>query len=356
MAGKSCDTIKATRGHTGALDFHALPHAERFRHLLKARRVLVADGATATNLFCAGLESGSSPELLNVDNPDGIIANHEAMVMAGADIILTNSFGGTANRLKLHGAADRVSELNREAARLARRVADRAERNVLVAGSMGPTGDIMQPVGDLAHEDAVRVFREQALGLASGGADVIWIETMSSIEEAEAAIEGAGPAGVPLVCTMTFDTNGRTMMGVTPEQAADHFATAPLAAFGANCGNGFGELVAAVAAMNTSRTCRHPLVAKANCGIPEYVDGAIRYSGTPELMGLYARLARDAGASIVGGCCGSAPKHIAAIRESLQGYSPGRAPALADIEATLGLARVVPASGRQRVRRSRRRQ
>ena len=228
------------------------------------------------------------------------------------------------------------------------------ERDILVAGSAGPTGDLMQPVGDLAHEDAVRAFREQALGLASGGADVIWIETMSSIEETEAAIEGAAPAGLPLVCTMTFDTNGRTMMGVTPEQAADHFATAPLAAFGANCGNGFGELIAAVAAMNTLTTCRHPLVAKANCGIPEYVDGAIRYTGTPELMGLYARLARDAGASIVGGCCGSAPDHVTAIRESLQDYSPGPAPDLADIEAALGLARAAPA-GRQRVRRSRRR-
>ncbi len=318
--------------------------------------MLVADGATATNLFSAGLEPGSSPELLNVDSPDAIIAHHEAMVMAGADIILTNSFGGTANRLKLHGAADRVNELNRAAARLARRAADRAGHSVLVAGSMGPTGDIMAPVGDLAHEDAVRAFHEQALGLASGGVDVIWIETMSSIGEVEAAIEGAAPAGVPLVCTMTFDTNGSTMMGVTPERAADHFATAPLAAFGANCGNGFGELVAAVAAMNASGRCRHPLVAKANCGIPEYVDGTIRYSGTPCMMGRYARLARDAGASIVGGCCGSAPKHIAAIRESLQDYSQGERPDLAVIEATLGLARAGPAPGeRRRVRRSRRR-
>ncbi|MDE0239909.1 MAG: betaine--homocysteine S-methyltransferase [bacterium] len=336
------------------MDFHAVPHAERFRRLLQTRGVLVADGATGTNLFRAGLESGSSPELLNIDNPEGVMANHEAMIMAGADIILTNSFGGTANRLKLHGAADRVRELNREAARLARAVADRSERSILVAGSMGPTGDIMQPVGDLAHDDAVRAFREQALGLASGGADVIWIETMSSIEETEAAIEGAAPAGLPLVCTMTFDTNGRTMMGVTPEHAADHFATAPLAGFGANCGNGFGELVAAIAAMNTSQTCRHPLVAKANCGIPEYVDGRIRYSGTPEIMGVYARLARDAGASIIGGCCGSAPEHITAIRESLQDYSPGPAPELADIEAILGLSRAAPAHGRKRVRRSRR--
>ena len=315
----------------------------------------MADGATATNLFCAGLEAGGSPELLNIDNPDGVIANHETMVNAGADIILTNSFGGTANRLKLHGATDRVGELNEAAARLARTAADRAERGVLVAGSMGPTGDLMQPVGDLTHADAVRAFREQALGLASGGADMIWIETMSSIEETEAAIEGAALTDLPVICTMTFDTNGRTMMGVTPEQAAHHFAAAPLAGFGANCGNGFGELVAAVGAMNTSTACRHPLVAKANCGLPQYVDGEISYSGTPELMGVYARLARDAGASIIGGCCGSAPQHIAAIRASLDGYSPGPAPSLEDIEAALGLSRAAPTPDKQRIRRSRRR-
>ncbi len=318
--------------------------------------MLVADGATATNLFCAGLEAGGAPELLNIDNPDGVMTHHETMIRAGADIILTNSFGGTANRLKLHGAADRVGEISQAAARLARAVADRAERSVLVAGSIGPTGDLMQPVGDLAHEDAVRAFREQALGLASGGADVIWIETMSSIEETEAAIEGAAATDLPLICTMTFDTNGRTMMGITPEQAANHFATAPLAGFGANCGNGFGELVAAVAAMKASATCRHPLVAKANCGLPQYVDGAISYSGTPQLMGIYARLARDAGASIIGGCCGSAPQHIAAIRASLEDYSPGPTPELADIEAVLGLARgAAPSPDNQRVRRSRRR-
>lgn len=303
------------------------------------------DGATATNLFMAGLETGASPELWNVDRPDLVAANHEAMVAAGADIILTNSFGGTANRLKLHDAADHVVELNRAAAILARSVADRAGRPVLVAGAMGPTGEIMKPVGELRHEEAVRAFRKQARGLAEGGADMIWIETMSAIEEATAAIEGAA-------------ANGRTMMGVTPEDAVGFCSSCgqQLAAFGANCGNGFGELVAAVAAMDTVSQGRHLLVAKANCGVPEYIDGEIRYTGTPETMKTYARLARDAGASFIGGCCGSTPSHVAAIADALRDYRPRGRPDLQDIEEALGLARITPPAGsQQRIRRSRRR-
>ena len=320
--------------------------------------MLVVDGATATNLFMAGLETGASPELWNVDRPDLVAANHEAMVAAGADIILTNSFGGTANRLRLHDAADHVIELNRSAATLARSVADRTGRPVLVAGAMGPTGEIMRPVGELGREEAVRAFRKQARGLAEGGADMIWIETMSAIEEAAAAIEGAAASGLPMVCTLTFDTNGRTMMGVTPEDAMGFCASCaqPLTAFGANCGNGFGELVAAIAAMDTVSLGCHPLVAKANCGVPEYIDGEIRYTGTPETMKIYARLARDAGASIIGGCCGSTPTHVAAIADALRDYRPRGRPELQDIEEALGLTRITPPPGsQQRIRRSRRR-
>ncbi len=337
------------------MDYLDLPPADRFGHLLETRDVLVADGATGTNLFEAGLGSGDSPELWNVDRPHTVTANHEAMAAAGADIILTNSFGGNAMRLKLHGAAHRVGELNRAAAALARGVADRCGRPLLVAGTMGPTGEIMRPVGDLGREDAVDAFREQAQALAQGGADVIWVETMSAIEEAAAAVEGASSSGLPVVCTMTFDTNGRTMMGVTPEDAVGFCDSCeePLAAFGANCGNGFGELVAAVAAMDTVAQGRHVLVAKANCGIPEYIDGEIRYSGTPEAMKVYARLARDAGAVIVGGCCGSTPGHIAALAAAAREHRPGRRPDLSDIDAALGLSRIAGAAGRRRPRRRR---
>ena len=339
------------------MNLAALPPADRLRFLLGERELLVADGATGTNLFAAGLEAGAAPELWNIDHPDRVVANHEAMVSAGADIIQTNSFGGTAHRLKLHGAQQRVTELNRTAAALARSVADRAARPVLVAGTAGPTGEIMEPVGELRHADAVMAFREQARALADGGADFIWVETMSAMEEAAAAIEGAASCGLPIVCTMTFDTNGRTMMGVTPEDALGFCASRrePLEAFGANCGNGFGELVAAIAAMDAVSDGRHVLVAKANCGVPEYIDGEICYSGTPEAMRTYARLARDAGASIIGGCCGSTPLHVAALAEALQGYRPRSRPDLAKIEARLGLSRIAPREGAGRRTRRRRR-
>lgn len=341
-----------------ALNFLDLPHADRFGYLLGERGVLVADGATGTNLFTAGLETGASPELWNIDRPEFVIANHEAMVAAGADIILTNSFGGTANRLKLHCATDRVIEVNRCASALARSVADKAGRPLLVAGSMGPTGEIMEPVGELGYREAVLAFGEQANALALGGADMIWIETMSAIEEAAAAIESTAGSGLPVICTMTFDTNGRTMMGTTPEEAMGFCVSCrqPLAAFGANCGNGFGELVAAIAAMDKVSGGQQILIAKANCGVPEYIDGEIRYSGTPETMQSYARLARDAGATIIGGCCGSTPSHIAALAEALKDYRPRHRPDLADIETALGLARVTPpATLVKRIRRSRRR-
>ncbi|MBC6441069.1 MAG: betaine--homocysteine S-methyltransferase [Rhodospirillales bacterium] len=336
----------------------SLPHDARLGHLLAERDVLIADGATGTNLFARGLETGDAPELWNVDHPDRVLDHHRCMVEAEADIILTNSFGGTRNRLKLHQAHDRVTELNLAAARLARQIADAADHPVLVSGSMGPTGEIMVPVGELTHEEATAAFGEQAAALAEGGADMIWIETMSSEEEARAAIEGSESSGLPIVCTMTFDTNGRTMMGVTPEGAANFFgASQPrLAACGANCGNGFGELVAAVAGIGAACEADRVLIAKANCGLPEYVDGEIRYSGTPEIMRTYARLARDAGARIIGGCCGSTPEHVAAMADELRGYVPGERPDLAVIESVLGLNRVAPppdAEGRKR--RSRRR-
>jgi methionine synthase I (cobalamin-dependent) len=336
---------------------HDLPHGERLGHLLAEREVLIADGATGTNLFARGLETGDAPELWNVDFPERVLDHHQAMVRAGADLILTNTFGGTRHRLKLHKSQDRVAELNRAAAVLARKAADEADHPVLVAGSMGPTGEIMQPVGELDPADAADAFGDQAVALAEGGADVLWIETMSSTEEAAAAIEGAAKTGLPIVCTMTFDTNGRTMMGITPEGAAAFYAASQpsLAACGANCGNGFGELVAAVAGIDAAAEGSQVLVAKANCGNPEYVDGEIRYTGTPEIMKNYARLARDAGARIIGGCCGSTPEHIAALVEALRDHKRRERPTLEIIEGELGLSRVAPRQdGETRTRRSRR--
>ena len=340
------------------MTFESLPRHERIGHLLAVRPYLVADGATGTNLFARGLETGDAPELWNDDHPERILEHHQAMIEAGSDIILTNSFGGTRHRLKLHKAETRAAALNRRAAALAREVAEAAPRPILVAGSIGPTGEIIEPIGALAKDDAVAAFREQAEALAVGGADLIWIETMSSKEEAGAAIEGAAGCGLPIVCTMTFDTNGRTMMGLTPEAVAGFYDSCEprLAACGANCGNGFGELVAAVAGIAGACGTDRVLVAKANCGVPQYVDGEIRYTGTPELMKTYARFARDAGARIIGGCCGSTPQHIAALVEALDGYDPGPRPSLEAIDGALGLNRVAVPEGSRRERRSRRRE
>ncbi len=331
------------------MKFATVPHSERFAYLLGRHDSLIADGATGTNLFDRGLETGESPELWNLDRPESVSANHREMVSAGAQILLTNSFGGSAARLRLHGAHDHVGVINRRAAELARQVADSADHPVLVAGSIGPTGELLVPLGDMSREDAAEMFREQAQALVAGGVDLLWVETMSSEEEATEAVEAASTTGLPVICTMTFDTHGRTMMGITPEDAGEFFERSPAAAGGANCGNGFGELVLAVSRMKQACASGTILVAKANCGLPEYVDGQIRYNGTPALMKTYARLARDAGARIIGGCCGSTPEHIRAIVDALEGYVPGSLPGVEKIASSLGLVERPAARRRQRV-------
>src|ERR1700723_294315 len=287
---------------------------DRLTPLLAERPWLLADGATGSNLFHRGLTSGDAPELWNSEHPERIAELQRAFVEAGADIILTNSFGGTRYRLKLHGAEDRVAELNEAAARISRAEADRPGRVVLVGGSIGPTGEILEPLGPLSLDAARQAFAEQALALARGGADLLWIETMSSIEETEAAIAGAESSGLPVVATLSFDTNGRTMMGITPSELAGLHRRHNLAACGSNCGTGPSELVACIVNLATASDPSAVLVAKANCGIPQFVDGEIRFNGTPELMAQYACLSLDSGARIIGGCCGTTPDHLRVMR------------------------------------------
>ena len=309
---------------------------DRLTPLLAQRPWLLADGATGSNLFARGLTSGEAPELWNTEHPQRISELQRRFIEAGADIILTNSFGGNRHRLKLHQAEHRVAELNEAATRLARAEADRADRSVLVAGSIGPTGEILEPLGPLSAAEARDSFAEQAAALARGGADILWIETMSSAEETEAAIGGARGTGLPIVTTLSFDTNGRTMMGLTPAELAGLSRRHHLAACGSNCGVGAAELVASIvnlAAADPSAI----LVAKANCGIPQYVDGEIRFNGTPQLMAEYARLAFDAGARIIGGCCGTTPEHLRAMRETLESHVRGPRPSIETIEARLGV-------------------
>jgi len=310
---------------------------DRLTRLLETRDWLLLDGATGTNLFAMGLEAGYPPELWNVEFPDRIRALHQGFVDSGSDVILTNSFGGTSYRLKLHGSQDRVYELNKRAAELAREVADACTREIIVAGSVGPTGELLVPVGPLTHEDAVAAFEEQGRGLLDGGADVLWAETISSEEEMAAIAEAAGNLGATLCGTLSFDSAGRTMMGVTSSGYAgmqDRLATKPLA-FGANCGTGAPDLMRTVLGL-TEAAPDAIVIAKANAGIPKYVDGAIEYDGTPETMAEYAMLARDAGARLIGGCCGTRNPHLKAMRAALEAHTPGERPTLDRIREVLG--------------------
>jgi 5-methyltetrahydrofolate--homocysteine methyltransferase len=307
--------------------------------LLGEKAVLLADGATGTTFFGMGLQSGDAPELWNSDFPERVASHYQAFVDAGSDLILTNSFGGTRYRLQLHGAEDRVGELNRKAASILREVVDAAGREIIVAGSIGPSGEILAPLGSMQPEEAVAAFAEQALALEAGGADVIWIETMSSQEEVELAVEGARQTRLPIVFTMSFDTNGRTMMGVGAADLMGLQRRLGVTACGTNCGIGAAEVVATILNLRAVGDAggEDPiLVAKANCGIPEFIGGEIHYNGTPEIMARYAVMARDAGARIVGGCCGTSPEHVAAMRRALDSTPPGPPPDMNDVQRELG--------------------
>lgn len=316
--------------------------ANRFLQLLETKPFLMLDGATGTNLFQMGLMTGDAPELWNFEHPEKIEQLHQSFVDAGSDLFLTNSFGGTRYRLKLHDAQDRVYEINCEAAKIARRVADRAMkekgRPVIVAGSMGPTGELYEPLGPLSISDGADAFAEQARALADGGVDVLWIETMSSREEVTAAVKGAAVTGLPFVTTCSFDTNGRTMMGLTPAEFARfvHELEPKPVAYGANCGVGAPDLVLTITQLAKASQPGDIIIAKGNCGIPYYEEGHIRYNGTPTLMAEYAKLVRDSGARLVGGCCGTSPEHLASIRQSLDTHQPGEAPSVETIVARLG--------------------
>ena len=309
---------------------------DKLTQMIVQKGYLLADGATGTNLFNLGLQAGEPPEFWNTDEPDKILALYQGAVSAGSDLFLTNSFGGNASRLKLHNAQARAYELSKVAAELGREVADKAGRQVLVAGSMGPTGEIMGAAGALSHESAVEMFQETAQGLIDGGADILWVETISAPEEYAAAAEAIHNIGAPWVGTMSFDTAGRTMMGMTSEAMAEMVAGMEHgpAAFGANCGVGASDLLRTVHGF--ADKADRPIVAKGNAGIPKYNDGHIHYDGTPAVMAKYALLARDVGASVIGGCCGTMPEHLRAMREALDSQPKGDKPTLEQITQAMG--------------------
>jgi 5-methyltetrahydrofolate--homocysteine methyltransferase len=288
---------------------------EDFLSRLKSDRVAVADGAMGTMLQSVGLPVGASPEAWLLENPDPVCGVHRAYVEAGADLILTCTFGGTRTRLKRPGRSDRVTEVNRRAVEVAREAAgDRA----YVAGDIGPLGEFLAPMGKITYEQAVDIFAEQARALAEAGVDVLYIETMSDLNEARAAVEGAQQvsSGVPITITLSFDRNGWTNMGVSPEQAAKTLLAIGVDGIGANCGATLEMTEGALAKIHEV-AAQAILIAKPNAGKPRMVKREEVYDATPADMAEYARKFVALGARIVGGCCGSTPEHIRAIAQAM---------------------------------------
>lgn len=289
-----------------------------FLKRLESGSVLVADGATGTNLQKMGLKAGIIPEELVLDHPETILKLESDFVAAGSDIILTCTFGGTRLRMKESKYADRVEEVNRSAAQLARQAAS-ARDGVLVGGSMGPTGLLMKPFGPLTPEEATTAFAEQAKALAEGGVDLLVIETMFALEEADAAFEGArSVTDLPIVVSFSYDRGVRTMMGVKPVDVLKHYREKGAAVIGANCGTTLENMEKVIQEYAESRQ-GFPLWAKPNAGLPRLVSNQSVYDTTPEAMAEFARKYVALGARIVGGCCGSTPEHVAAIAQAVKG-------------------------------------
>ena len=289
----------------------------RLQALIGDRTPVLVDGGMGTLLQDSGLEGGAAGELWNVERPEAIRACHEAYAAAGAWLLTTNTFGGSRPRLQMHGLEDRVHELNRAAAAIARDVAD--AHGVLVAGDLGPTGELLEPLGTMSAEEAQALFEEQLLGLRDGGIDVVLIETMSDLGEVLAAVAAARSVvpDLPVIATLSFDTNLRTMMGVRPGDAVTQLAAAGVDAVGANCGRGPEEMAAIAAQMAEARPEGLLLVAQSNAGLPQVVGDHFEYDATPADLAEHARDLHKLGIDLIGGCCGSTPAHIAAMRDAV---------------------------------------
>lgn len=287
--------------------------------LLADRRLL--DGGYGWLLPEHGLAAGECAELLNVERPEVVGGLHEDFAKSGARLLTTNTFGGTRPRLDGYGLGDRVHELNRAGAAVAREVADR--HGALVAGCVGPTGELLEPMGALTPEQAQAHFAEQIAGLVEGGADLILIETMSDLGEAEAALAAAREAapGLPVIVAFSFDTNLHTMMGLSPAAAVEAMVRAGADAVGANCGRGPEELEQIVAAMVGARDelgVDLPILAQSNAGLPQVSGDGFVYDVDPAGMADHSARLRDLGVDLIGSCCGSTPAHTAAIADRLR--------------------------------------
>ena len=285
---------------------------------LLEKSALASDGAMGTMLQEAGLTDGGSPELWNVERPEEIEKILEAYASAGASFITTNTFGGTRGRLGMHGLESRVEELNKAGAAIARKVADR-HPGVFVMGDIGPSGDLMEPMGTLTLESGKELFAEQIRGLVAGGVDAILIETMSDLGEVEAAVNAAHEVAPELqvIVTLSFDTNLRTMMGVKPAAAVTQLAAMGVRIIGANCGRGVDEMLLIAKDLVSARPEGVFIITQSNAGLPKLQGDVFIYDGSPEDMADYARQMVELGVNIIGSCCGSTPAHTRAIASTL---------------------------------------
>ena len=346
------------------------------RRRLEERGYLLADGAMGTRLMESGLAEGALPERWNRDRADDVVAIHGSYIEAGSDIVLTNSFGGTRPRLAMHGAEGELEELNMAAVACVRRAIEKHKgRDVFVAGSMGPTGEMISPLGKLSEAEMEGMYYEQACALLKGGADMLWIETQSDLGEMRCAMRAAGRVGLPYSVTVSFDTAGRTMFGISPEEFGDFclgFAGGSsgdtsggsLWGMGLNCG-----LAASDTLLSLRRLTEHLrgkgeeekggllVIVKGNCGVPQWRDGGFQYSGSEGTMGDYAVMARRLGADVVGSCCGSGAGHVRVMGERLAGLGDVDSfPSVEEIEGVVGKAEgVVGGKERGALRTTRRR-
>ena len=280
--------------------------------------ILISDGAMGTMLQGKGLTDGGAPELWNVENPGAIEEVLEEYAAAGANLITTNTFGGTRGRLQMHGLEDRLFELNKAGAEIARKVADR-HLGCFVMGDVGPSGELMEPMGTMTMDDAKALFADQIKALVAGGVDAILIETMSDLQEVEAAVKAAKEfaPNLPIIVTFSFDTNLRTMMGVKPSMAVKSLAAEGVRIIGANCGRGVDEMRLIAKELTEARPEGVYIITQSNAGLPKLVGGDFIYDGTPEEMAKYAQDMKALGVNVIGSCCGSTPAHTAAMKAAI---------------------------------------
>jgi 5-methyltetrahydrofolate--homocysteine methyltransferase len=282
---------------------------------LRSGEIVICDGAMGTLLQSRGLPLGVAPEEWNLSHPEVVAQIHREYVEAGAEIVETNTFGGNRLKLSLYNLADKIEEINREAVRIAREaVGDRA----YVALSVGPTGRLLEPWGDLPFEEALKAYREQMASALKEGPDFAILETFSDLQEMRAAVLAAQEVGILPICTMTFEASGRTIMGISPEQAIEELTQLGVKIMGTNCGTGPEDMLNVVEKMARNHPEGVYLIAQPNAGVPKLVDGKTVFDATPEKMAEYAEKYVKLGVNIVGACCGSTPAHIKAIRDGVK--------------------------------------